>query len=144
MSDSNPIEITDAILEFYECLVHTILKARRVYPSSLFTQRFKYNISIWQCIHPEINSYVHRVILNCRDLISSGLLSRLIIISKSPDDTTVVDMMSLAATFHYRANDSFQPEANHFYLLEEEFRSAILKASMLDTLMETFTEGESL
>lgn len=134
------IDVSDVVLEFYECVIHAILKARQVYPEHLFTQRMKYGITVWQCLHPEINSYIHRVILNCRELLSQGVVSRLMIVNKLPDDNTVVDIISLATTCHF-CNISFHPQLHHFQVLEEEFRSVILKAALLDNRMLKFDSG---
>ena len=67
MKDLNLIEET---LDFLECSIHTILYIRKIYPSALFEQRRYQNITVWQSRHPEINTYVKRVLENAKPLIS--------------------------------------------------------------------------
>ncbi len=55
-------------LEFLECAVHTILHTRHIYPEVLFEQRKFLGVSCWQARHPDIASYIHRVVQNSKEV----------------------------------------------------------------------------
>ena len=57
------------VTEFVESSIHCILKARRIYPDSLFEKVMKYGVSIWRCRHPEVSEYIRKVVHGCHDLI---------------------------------------------------------------------------
>lgn len=60
--------LQEALLEFLECSIHSILYVRGIYPASLFEQRLYLGVSVWQARHPEINAYIRRVLDNARPL----------------------------------------------------------------------------
>ena len=83
-------------LEFMEVFVHTVLYARSVYPAELFQQRSKYGVSVFQSVHPQINTYVQRVLSNAQPLLEAGVATRLIVALKrsnaqQPFETISVD-----------------------------------------------------
>lgn len=59
-------EFIDALLEFFEAAVHTILKSRQVYSPQLFENRRLYGISITKCRHPDVCSYISTVLTNLK------------------------------------------------------------------------------
>jgi mitotic spindle assembly checkpoint protein MAD2B len=58
----------DVLIEFLECVVHTVLRQRNIYPPSVFEKKLKYGVGIWKSRHPDINSYITRVLTNARQL----------------------------------------------------------------------------
>lgn len=56
--------LVPAILEFLEAAIHTVLKARNVYSPALFENRKLYGITVSQCRHPGVCSYIGTVLSN--------------------------------------------------------------------------------
>lgn len=54
--------VVDALLEFLEAAVHTLLKSRSVYSEQLFENRRLYGITVSQCRHPDVCSYIGTVL----------------------------------------------------------------------------------
>ena len=61
--------LVDSLLEFLECAIHSVLYVRGIYPAELFERRMYLGVAVWQSRHPEINSYIHRIVKNLRSLI---------------------------------------------------------------------------
>jgi hypothetical protein len=59
----------EVVLEFFESVVHTVLRQRHIYPPALFEKRAKYGVGIWKCIHPDVNAYIARVLANMKHLL---------------------------------------------------------------------------
>jgi mitotic spindle assembly checkpoint protein MAD2B len=59
-------EFVDALLEFFEAAVHTVLKSRNVYSPQLFENRRLYGISITKCRHPDVCTYISSVLINLK------------------------------------------------------------------------------
>lgn len=53
-------EAASALLEFLEAAVHTVIQ--RVYSPSLFENRKLYGVSVRQCRHPGVCSYIGAVL----------------------------------------------------------------------------------
>jgi mitotic spindle assembly checkpoint protein MAD2B len=45
-----------------EVAIHGILYMRQVYPAHIFVRRRKYNLPVFQAVHPELNEYISGVI----------------------------------------------------------------------------------
>lgn len=58
--------LLEAVLEFLEAAVHTVLKARHVYSPELFANRRLYGISVSQCRHPDVCLYIGTVLSNLK------------------------------------------------------------------------------
>jgi len=56
--------LVPAVLEFLEAAIHTVLKARNVYSPALFENRKLYGITVSQCRHPGVCSYIGTVLSN--------------------------------------------------------------------------------
>lgn len=59
-------QLVSAVLEFLEAAIHTVLKSRNVYSPSLFENRRLYGISVSQCRHPGVCSYIGTVLANLK------------------------------------------------------------------------------
>ena len=57
------------LAEFLECSTHILLKSLKIYPDSMFEKRLQYGINIWYCRHPEVYTYIKRVVKNTIPLI---------------------------------------------------------------------------
>jgi hypothetical protein len=60
MSNRHEDEAVSALLEFLEAAVHTVIQ--RVYSPSLFENRKLYGVSVRQCRHPGVCSYIGTVL----------------------------------------------------------------------------------
>ena len=140
------MELSDVLVEFCECAIHAILKTREVYPHTLFEQRNKYGIFVWQCRHPEICNYIHRVMLNCRSLIAAGAISKVMVVTRNSITNIVIDVISIILS-GYMGNNSNNNNSKMSYqlsdiqLLQEEFRSVILKIGILDSQLEKYNNA---
>jgi mitotic spindle assembly checkpoint protein MAD2B len=54
------------LLEFLEAAIHTVLKSRNIYSPSLFDNKKLYGISVSQCRHPGVCSYIGTVLGNLK------------------------------------------------------------------------------
>lgn len=66
--------IADDLIDFLECVIHSFLFARKIYPSNLFEQRKYLEVTVWQSRHPDINAYIRRVLDNARPLIAEVII----------------------------------------------------------------------
>lgn len=134
----------DLIETFLEAAVHTVLHTREIYQMHLFEQRRYLGITVWQCRHPEVVSYIKRVFANMRPLLVQGLVDRLVIVTllgnKAYDHLTLKCHLLLAATAAAASNS--KPSAQQMSLLQEEFRSVLLRLSMTDASLGKLPEGK--
>ena len=89
------VEIADVLLEFLECAIHSILYTRKIYPSEIFEPRMKYQLTVQQCRHPDINLYIKQVLKEAKPLLSLGAVERLLLAVKDSNDTKIVDITSI-------------------------------------------------
>jgi mitotic spindle assembly checkpoint protein MAD2B len=59
-------DLVAVTLEFLEAAIHTVLKSRNVYSPHLFENRKLYGISVSQCRHPGVCSYIGTVLGNLK------------------------------------------------------------------------------
>ncbi|KAJ1947155.1 MAD2 mitotic arrest deficient-like 2, partial [Linderina pennispora] len=71
-SSSRAITGIDAVCDFLEVYIHSILHARRLYPDSLFEARFAYGIPVKASRHPELNQYISEVVAAVRTELAKG------------------------------------------------------------------------
>ncbi|KAG1674710.1 hypothetical protein FOA52_013545 [Chlamydomonas sp. UWO 241] len=75
-----PSDLVDALCEFLEAAVHTVLWASRLYPPELF-ERVRYGgLTTWRSRHPQLNAYVSDVLEGAKALITSGTAQELAIV----------------------------------------------------------------
>lgn len=128
--------------EFLSVCVHTILHAREIYPSQIFEQRRYLGVSVWQSRHPDVNAYVQQVIENAHSILQKNLAERFVVTTETKDGKPL-DHVTIKCT-----HDAFGPNRHvadisrsHFSVLEEEFRSLVLRMGMLDQQMPKLPEG---
>ncbi|XP_040570399.1 mitotic spindle assembly checkpoint protein MAD2B [Lepeophtheirus salmonis] len=61
----------DLILELIEIAVHVVLKERKLYPASIFEDRFKYGVIVPISTHPWIASYISETLKDVKTAWSS-------------------------------------------------------------------------
>lgn len=66
MSSAPNAALIDAICEFLEAAVHTVLRARGVYSADLFERQRLYGIAVSKARHPELCGYIASVIANLK------------------------------------------------------------------------------
>ena len=74
------MNLSEFLVSFIECAVHTIIYARGIYPRELFEQRKFLGINVWQSRHPDINSYIRRVINNSQSLVAKVVSSNMLVV----------------------------------------------------------------
>ena len=72
-------ELLDALVEFLEVSIHTLLCLRGVYPSDVFVRRRKYHHPCYQSRHPGLNEYIARVLRAVRHEMDRGSVARVIL-----------------------------------------------------------------
>eukprot|EP01039_Chlorochromonas_danica_P011085 gene11085-12345_t len=127
----------ELVERFLECAVHTLLHSREIYPSALFEQRRFLGVLVWQCVHPEVLAYLHRVFDNFRPLLRDGLMEKLVMSTSM--DQKVVDHVTIKCHFVSPDNSGPLPAMDQA-LLEEELRSAILRLAMTDSSLGKVSE----
>lgn len=67
MSDPNVTQdFLNVFCEFLEAVIHQILHLRRVYKPDLFERHRLYGITTRKSRHPELNEYIHSVVLSLK------------------------------------------------------------------------------
>lgn len=140
--DSN--EWVERVKEYFITCVHTILFARGVYPQFIFELRRYLGISIWFSRHPEVNEYIQKVIDNAHPMIMSNLIDRMVVAFESKDNTPLDHIIVKCASLRRAFSSSEELSDGDRTLLEEEFRSTILRLGMLDQQMTRVPEGYRL
>jgi hypothetical protein len=142
-SDNNNNDlIVGLVYEFIETCVHTLLRYRKIYPDSIFEQRSKYGISVFQSRHPDVNHYIRKVLDNSRQLLERGLLDSYIfttydnkgnVIDQVVISLKIKALNKLTSSSSSSSSSSGKFTTQQLYCLEEEFRSFILRLTLLDT-----------
>jgi len=71
--------LINEMLTFIEAAVHSILYCRGIYPSNLFERRRKYGMAVWMSRHPQLNTYITKVLRNAQPLFERGLVLRVLV-----------------------------------------------------------------
>ena len=141
---------------FFEICIHGSLYYREIYPRTLFEQRqlgklfgckandesgkvWLSSLLVWQCRHPDVTTYIKRVLTNINPLIQGGVVERIILAVKDKRGETL-DHFSIKCTFERdeteggrRINLFSDEEDRDFRTLQEEMVSAILRLSALES-----------
>lgn len=125
--------LLDCVVEFLEVAVHQILCSRGVYAAEVFEKRTKYGVCVSCSRHPQLNAYIRTVLDNCRPLLKRGLLERLLVCvcdaSGMPTEYTSIEL----ELFPTNMTEDADTSSFLVFQLEEEFRSVVLKLSLLDS-----------
>ena len=121
------MEVQGVVLEFWEACVHQILYARHVYPEVIFEQRSKYGVSVWQCVHPQVNEYIQRVLLNAKPLLDAGLVERLVVSLK---DSRSAPLETVNLRYEFNEQVSVALHVAELDRLERTLGSMLLKLAM--------------
>ena len=123
--------LVDLYFEFIECLVHQLLRLYSLYPSFVFEKELRLgNLSLYRCRHPEVESYIQRVLRNAVKLQEKNLLKEILftIIDNRKSKGNILHQVVIEGDVHLKGE---RLEANDIYLLEEELRAVLLKLTLL-------------
>ena len=138
----NP-SLLDELMDFIECSIHSILYVREVYPPSLFEQRRFLGVTIWQSRHPDINSYIRRVLNNARPLMEQDLVDRVVFVTTSSTgvvlDHVTIKCFTLPQQQH--TSDGALNMQSEISQLQEELRSTVLRIGLLDAQLPKVAHG---
>eukprot|EP01031_Cornospumella_fuschlensis_P032700 gene32700-39534_t len=84
-------------------------------------------LSVWQCRHPDVNSYIKRVFGNMRPLLHQNLIEKLVLVTLINGKPR--DHVSIKAQV---PNPDQAPSSQDLSLIEEELRASILRLSMIE------------
>lgn len=122
----------DVDLEFALVCIHTVLFSRNIYPFSVFQQKRYLGITVWQSRHPEVNSYISKVLQNAQPLFLERLVDRFVVAIDDRDGKPLE---------HITIKLSREGNASMSDLIQEEYRSTILRLGMLDRQSSRLPEG---
>ncbi|GBF94513.1 hypothetical protein Rsub_07047 [Raphidocelis subcapitata] len=127
--------LIDALCEFLEAAVHTVLRARGPYPPELFERARLYGVAVARARHPEVCSYIASVIDNVKPLLASESLQELAVAFFGPDGEPLSKVSFLLQGLAPTLID-LDPEA-----LEGALRSALLRLQFIDNLAAPLPAG---
>lgn len=129
-------EWVERVKEYFVVCTHAILCARGIYPSYIFEQQRYLGITVWKSRHPEVNDYVQRVIDNAHSMLENNLIDRLVIVLETKDgnplDHIIIKCIKPVSP---KITEEEELSDNQRTVIEEEFRSTILRIGMLDQQM---------
>ena len=139
---SEGLDISDVLLEFLDCSIHQLLYVRRIYPTNLFELRSKYGISFYKCRHPDVTDYITLFLSEMRRLVQGELVSAVLFVVREQNTEQILEINTFSCATLNRLKSLPQPTASSLLLLEEEFRSALLKLGISDNRFKYRSEGK--
>ncbi|XP_013188021.2 mitotic spindle assembly checkpoint protein MAD2B [Amyelois transitella] len=129
----------DIMVEFLAVAFHNILYYASVYPKNVFETRRKYNIVVYQCIHPEIKQYIDLCLKSASECLKAGQLHRIIF---SVTNNKYEPLMKFV--FDVSKNETFD-DINDAYLVqvEQNLRAFCLQLSALSDKFRSLPEDVS-
>lgn len=120
--------IEDVFLEFLECYIHGVVFHCQIYPQDLFDRKKKYSVNVAQCRHPDVNSYIKRVLVNLSDLLNDDVVSTINVVLKTPTGQECA-IIGLSPTIKKKDADITNDDVR---FLEDGFRKILLGISLFD------------
>ncbi len=128
----------DFLLEFWECCIHAVLYNCKIYPPEIFEERVLYDIPVYQSRHPDVCSYIKRVLDNARPIVEAGFAEKLVLEVVDGHDRPLYHISFDYSLGSQKAggqglqlgtsmipSDAFSADSLHF--LQEELRSSLLQ-----------------
>lgn len=138
MSSAPPsAALIDALCEFLEAAVHTVLRARGPYAPELFERQRLYGIAVSRARHPELSGYIASVITNLKPLLAAESLQELAVAFSGPDGSPISKVSFIVQGLAPTLLD-LDPDS-----LEAAFRSALLKLQFIDNLVTPLPPGST-
>jgi len=134
----------DVVLEFFEICFHSILFLRKVYPSSIFTLKKKYNVPVHVCIYPDLNKYISDVLKSINKFLLSNKLKEISLwildASLHPVEKFVFNNINIERE-HSLLSTEF--EGTNKKQIEDAFRTFCLKLSTNSSVLKTASDNSS-
>ncbi|KAI8469671.1 MAG: DNA-binding protein [Monoraphidium minutum] len=127
--------LIDALCEFLEAAVHTVLRARRAYGPDLFERTRLYGVAVSRARHPGLCTYIASVIANLKPLLAAESLQELAVAFSGPSGDPLSKVTFLLQGLAPSLADLDLPS------LEAAFRSALLRLQFCDNLLAPLPPG---
>ncbi|KAF4622925.1 hypothetical protein D9613_002212 [Agrocybe pediades] len=129
-------QTVQAIAEFIEVAIHTILYVRQIYPAEVFVRRKKFDTPVYQSRHPALNEYISGAVKAVADELAHGKVDKVVVVIKDKEQTALerfifsVETMINVEGFN---KDIGVEEAMTPSSLVQYFRSFLVKLNMIET-----------
>ncbi|KDN51362.1 DNA-binding protein [Tilletiaria anomala UBC 951] len=88
----NFTETVQALTEFIEVAIHTVLCVRGVYPPEVFTRKKRYATPVWQARHPGLSAYIGDAVKAARrQIILENVQSVVLLVSRASDPSEALE-----------------------------------------------------
>ena len=141
--------IYDILLEFWEASIHNILYAQKMYPDSLYEKRLRYGVYIYQCRHPDVNTYIRKVLIQTRPLLELGLVQKLVYAVSINHETPPYHQISfdcLLKSGSSVVNDDSSGDTGYsmdvMRDLEEQFRNTLISIMNMPSPSQSISETD--
>eukprot|EP01128_Nolandella_sp_AFSM9_P003107 TRINITY_DN13585_c0_g1_i1.p1 TRINITY_DN13585_c0_g1~~TRINITY_DN13585_c0_g1_i1.p1 ORF type:complete len:200 (+),score=33.81 TRINITY_DN13585_c0_g1_i1:1-600(+) len=126
--DGSPLTpATQAVIDFLEVFVHSVLYIRTVYPKELFDRSRSYGCLVHRCRSELLGDYVRSVLADVSPLIEEGTLTRFTVSLKSPKAPSLKEDF----VFEVSGNLSSLKTTTDFDVLFRPFLSRLYTSSTL-------------
>ncbi|KAF9535644.1 DNA-binding protein [Crepidotus variabilis] len=158
-------ELVNAIVEFIEVAIHTILYVRQVYPAEIFVRRKKYDTPVFQSRHPALNEYISGAIKAVGDELMYGKVDKVVIVIKDKQEVAlerfIISVEYMTGVHGFNKDISYvsaielskkQTTQSYFSVedavtassLIQYFRSFMVKLNMIETQISQISTGDDL
>lgn len=137
--------IYDILLDFWEASIHNILFAQKIYPDSLYEKRLLYGARIYQCRHPDVNSYIRNVLVQTRSLLEHGLVQQLVYAVSPDHDSLPYHQISFDCLLSNRSGvNKLEKEQGMDVIrdLEEQFRNTLISIMNMPSPLQVIQDTD--
>lgn len=138
-------QTVNAVAEFIEVVIHTILYVRQVYPAELFVRRKKYDTPVFQSRHPALNEYISGAIKAAKEEIALGSVDKVVVVIKDKDQVAlerfIFSIQNMIQVEAYDKNTNVE-NAMSAVSLGQYFRSFLVKLNMMESLLGQLDLGD--
>ncbi|PPQ71461.1 hypothetical protein CVT26_011240 [Gymnopilus dilepis] len=128
-------QTVQAIAEFIEVAIHTILYVRQVYPAEIFLRRKKYDTPVFQSRHPTLNDYISGAVKAVADELVHGQVDKVVVVIKDKEQVALERYIFSIETMiniegynkDIGVEDAMTPSS-----LIQYFRSFLIKLNMIE------------
>ncbi|KII94124.1 hypothetical protein PLICRDRAFT_50110 [Plicaturopsis crispa FD-325 SS-3] len=138
-------QTAQAITEFIEVAIHTILYVRQIYPADLFVRRKKYDTPVFQSRHPALNEYISGAVKAVGAELALGNVDKVVVLIKDkeqvPLERFIFAIQTMIRVESYNKDTSVQ-DAMPSNSLQQYFRSFLIKLNMIESQLGQMQLGE--
>ncbi|KAF8167664.1 DNA-binding protein [Crassisporium funariophilum] len=128
-------QTVQAITEFIEVAIHTILYVRQIYPADIFVRRKKYDTPVFQSRHPVLNEYISGAVKAVGDELAHGNVDKVVVVIKDKEQIAlerfIFSVETMIQVEGYNKDTSVD-EAMASTSLIQYFRSFLVKLNMIE------------